>query len=57
MAAINQELLARAEALDSSQPVVLDMGSTEIPVYGQQVPSAYNGHFESTCESHGADVQ
>jgi hypothetical protein len=24
-------------------------GSTEIPVYGQQEKSAYNGHFESTC--------
>jgi hypothetical protein len=29
--------------------VVLDMDSTEIPVYGQQENSAYNGHFESTC--------
>ena len=25
------------------------MDSTEIPVYGQQENSAYNGHFESTC--------
>jgi hypothetical protein len=25
------------------------MDSTEIPVYGQQEQSAYNGHFESTC--------
>jgi Transposase DDE domain group 1 len=29
--------------------VVLDMDSTEIPVYGEQERSAYNGHFESTC--------
>ena len=29
--------------------VVLDMDSTEIPVYGRQEQSAYNGHFESTC--------
>jgi len=29
--------------------VVLDMDSTQIPVYGQQEESAYNGHFESTC--------
>jgi hypothetical protein len=29
--------------------VVLDMDSTEIPVYGGQENSAYNGHFESTC--------
>ena len=28
--------------------VVLDMDSTETPVYGQQEHSAYNGHFEST---------
>ena len=25
------------------------MDSTEIPLYGQQENSAYNGHFESTC--------
>src|ERR1039458_8939991 len=25
------------------------MDSTEIPVYGQQEQSAYNGHFASTC--------
>jgi hypothetical protein len=49
LAAINRELIAKADALDSPQRVVLDMDSTEIPVYGQQEPSAYNGHFESTC--------
>jgi Transposase DDE domain group 1 len=46
---INRELLAKAEAVDSNQRVVLDMDSTEIPVYGEQEQSAYNGHFESTC--------
>jgi hypothetical protein len=46
---INWELIAKAEAADSPQRVVLDMDSTEIPVYGQQEQSAYNGHFESTC--------
>ncbi len=46
---INRELIGRAEALDSPQRVVRDMDSTEIPVYGQQEQSAYNGHFESTC--------
>ena len=25
------------------------MDATEIPVYGEQEQSAYNGHFESTC--------
>jgi hypothetical protein len=46
---ISRELLAKAEAMDSRQRVVLDMDSTEIPVYGEQEHSAYNGHFESTC--------
>lgn len=49
LATINRELIGRAEAIDSRQRVVLDMDSTEIPVYGQQEGSAYNGHFESTC--------
>ena len=46
---INRELVAKAEAIDSPRRVVLDMDSTEIPVYGRQEQSAYNGHFESTC--------
>jgi hypothetical protein len=49
LTAINRALIARAEAMTSSQRVVLDLDSTEIPVYGQQEQSAYNGHFESTC--------
>ena len=49
LATINRELIAKAETLESPQRVVLDMDSTEIPVYGQQEQSAYNGHFESTC--------
>ena len=49
LAAINRDLIARAEAMDSLQRVVLDMDSTEIPVYGQQEQSAYKGHFESSC--------
>jgi hypothetical protein len=46
---INRKLLAKAEVMDSPQRMVLDMDSTEIPVYGEQEHSAYNGHFESTC--------
>jgi len=46
---INRELIAKAEAIDSPQRIVLDIDSTEIPVYGNQEQSAYNGHFESTC--------
>jgi hypothetical protein len=49
LAAINRELIARAESIESPQPIVLDMDSTEIPVYGQQENSANNRHFESTC--------
>ena len=49
LASMNRELIAKAEAMESPQRVVLDMDSTEIPVYGQQENSAYNGHFESTC--------
>src|ERR1019366_7218250 len=49
LAALNRELVGRAEAIDSPRRVVLDMDSTEVPVYGQQEHSAYNGHFESTC--------
>jgi hypothetical protein len=49
LARVSRELIARAEAIDSPQRVVLDMDSTEVPVYGQQEQSAYNGHFESTC--------
>jgi hypothetical protein len=49
LAVLNRELVATAEAIDSPRRVVLDMDSTEIPVYGEQEQSAYNGHFESTC--------
>ena len=49
LARINRELIGKAEAVDSPQRVVLDMDSTEIPVYGEQEQSVYNGHFESTC--------
>src|SRR6266851_2880784 len=49
LAALNRELVGKAEAIASPRRIVLDMDSTEIPVYGQQEQSAYNGHFESTC--------
>jgi len=49
LASLNRELIGRAEAMDSQYRAVLDMDSTEIPVYGDQEQSAYNGHFESTC--------
>jgi hypothetical protein len=46
---INRELLAKGEAMDARRRVVLDLDSTEIPPYGVQEHSAYNGHFESAC--------
>jgi hypothetical protein len=49
LARLNRELIGKAEALGSPHRTVLDMDSTEIPVYGEQEQSAYNGHFESTC--------
>ena len=49
LAGLSRALIAKAEALDSGYRTVLDMDSTEIPVYGAQEQSAYNGHFESTC--------
>ena len=36
LARINRELIGKVEPLDPAQRVVLDMGSTEIPVYGEQ---------------------
>src|SRR5208283_4912140 len=49
LAALNRELVARAEAVASPRRVVLDMDSTEVRVHGRQEHSACNGHFESTC--------
>src|ERR1700693_2014229 len=41
LAAINRDLIAKAEAIDSPQRVVLDMDSTEIPGYGEQEQSSH----------------
>jgi Transposase DDE domain group 1 len=49
LARISRDLIAKAEVIDSAHRVVLDMDSTEVPVYGRQEQNAYNGHFESTC--------
>jgi hypothetical protein len=45
----NRELVARAEGVGSPHRVLLDMDSSESPVYGEQEQSAYNGYFESVC--------
>ena len=39
LARLNRELIGRAEAFDSQYRAVLDMDSTEIPVYGEQEQS------------------
>jgi hypothetical protein len=49
LARISRDLIAMAEVIDAVHRMVLDMDSTEAPVYGRQEQSAYNGHFESTC--------
>ena len=49
LARLNRELIGKAEALDAPYRTVLDMDSTQIPVYGEQEQSAYTGDFESTC--------
>jgi len=49
LAALSRALIGKAEAVDSGYRTILDMDSTEVPVYGEQEESAYNGYFESTC--------
>jgi Transposase DDE domain group 1 len=46
---LNRELVARAEGVGSPHRVVLDIDSSESPVYGEQEQSAYDGYFESVC--------
>jgi hypothetical protein len=46
---MNRELIAKAEGQQRTSRAVLDMDSTEIPVYGEQEQSAYNKHYASTC--------
>src|SRR5208337_3407321 len=41
LARISRALIAKAEVIDAAHRVVLDMDSTEVPVYGRQEHSAY----------------
>jgi len=41
LARINREFIARAEAIDALQRIVLDMDTTDIAVYCQQENSAH----------------
>ena len=57
LAALNRELVAKAEAIASPRRVVLDMDSTEVRVHGRQEHSAYNRHFRVHLLSSAAAVQ
>jgi hypothetical protein len=46
---LNRAWIGKAETMDPGYWVGLDMDSTEIPGYGEQEQSAYNGHSDSTC--------
>ena len=44
---LNRELVDKAEAQDSARQTILDMQTTNIPVYGEQDRSSHNSHFKS----------
>jgi len=49
LARLNRAPIGKAGAVDSGYRTILDMDSTEVPVYGEQEQSAYKGYLESTC--------
>ncbi len=49
LASINGSWVSKVMKHTEAKKVVLNMGSSESPVYGNQEGSAYNGHFCSTC--------
>lgn len=49
LAKFNRGLVSQAEAVGSSHRVILDMDSSESPIYGEQEQSAYNDYFGSVC--------
>jgi len=46
---LNRALVGGADAVETGWRTILVMDPTEVPVYGEQEQSAYNGYFESTC--------
>ena len=46
---LNAQWVGRAMAQTPHRRVILDMDSSESPVYGEQEGAAYNGHFETVC--------
>ena len=57
LATINREVIAKAETIKSPQCVVLEMDSTEIPVYGQQEPERLQRPLRVHLLSSAATVQ
>ena len=49
MEELNFEWVDRAMARTPHQRIILDMDSSESPVYGEQEGTASNGHFECVC--------
>jgi hypothetical protein len=46
---LNTDLVQHEATRRRTRRVILDIDSSESPVYGAQEQSAYNGHFESVC--------
>ena len=46
---LNTEWVAQAMARTLHQRIILDMDSSESPLYGEQEGAAYNGHFGCMC--------
>ena len=46
---LNEEWVDRAVVRTRRQKIILDMDSSESPLYGEQEGSAYNGHFGCVC--------
>jgi len=46
---LNAAWVDRAMIRTRHQRIILDMDSSESPVYGEQEGAAYNGHFQSVC--------
>ena len=46
---LNAQWVGRAMAQTPHRRVILDMDSSESPVYGEQEGAAYNGHFQTVC--------
>src|SRR5438132_9792338 len=53
LARLNRALIGRAEAMDLGYRAVLDMDSTEIPVYGEQEQGVYNEIGRASCRERG----